>query len=265
MEVVRTSAGLIEEPPRWTRKELREFDRLSALTRDFLVARYGDADADALIREARRQYEDILPQVAWVKGRRAPLLNWFLRTTAQEVAVYKAVEARGGTGQDAWEICEVGLRSATAQVPTWKRWLMKKLMFSRLVRWEVRRRERNEELVRDGDFETRSVTGDGEAFDFGADYVRCGNLELANKLGAAAFAPYICMSDIAFSDAFGWGLIRTQSLADGCSHCDFRFKAGGPTRITSKTPEVQQTIERIARKRLGESPSCGRAAHDEGA
>ena len=88
-------------------------------------------------------------------------------------------------------------------------------------------------------------------FDFGVDYVRCGNLELAKKLGAEAFAPYICMSDIVLSDALGWGLTRTQTLADGCSHCDFRFKKGGETQISSKTPEVQATIERIRRSSLG--------------
>jgi hypothetical protein len=56
------------------------------------------------------------------------------------------------------------------------------------------------------------------------------------------------MSDIALSDALGWGLIRTQTLADGCSHCDFRFKKDGETRISSKTPEVQATIGRVARQ-----------------
>ena len=56
--------------------------------------------------------------------------------------------------------------------------------------------------------------------------------------GGEEFAPYICLSDIALSDALGWGLLRTQTLADGCSHCDFRF-----TQISSKTPEVQAAIE----------------------
>jgi hypothetical protein len=111
----------------------------------------------------------------------------------------------------------------------------------------VRRREKRNELVRAGDFELRYVTGDGSDFDLGVDYVRCGNLELAKKLGAEAFAPYVCMSDVVLSDALGWGLTRTQTLADGCSHCDFRFKKNGATRISSKTPEVQETIERIAR------------------
>ena len=96
--------------------------------------------------------------------------------------------------------------------------------------------------------------GDGIAFDHGVDYLRCGNLELARKVGADAFAPYVCLSDIALSEGLGWGLIRTQTLADGCSHCDFRFKRGGETRITSRTPEVQATLERLAREESERQP-----------
>jgi len=57
------------------------------------------------------------------------------------------------------------------------------------------------------------------------------------------------MSDLALSDAFGWGLTRTQTLADGCDYCDFRFQKGASTQITSKTPNVQETIEKISKKK----------------
>jgi hypothetical protein len=73
------------------------------------------------------------------------------------------------------------------------------------------------------------------------------------KHGGEEFAPYICMSDIALSDAMGWGLIRTQTLADGCDNCNFRFKEGTATQITSKTPEVQVTIDRIRDKEVKQS------------
>ena len=63
--------------------------------------------------------------------------------------------------------------------------------------------------------------------------------------GGEEFAPYICMSDIALSDGMGWGLTRTQTLADGCDHCDFRMKKGAKTQISSRTPEVQKAIDAI--------------------
>ena len=73
------------------------------------------------------------------------------------------------------------------------------------------------------------------------------------KHGGAAFAPYICMSDIALSDTLGWGLSRTQTLAEGCSYCDFRFKKGAPTNISSKIPEVEQVISKLREKELIQS------------
>ncbi len=106
-------------------------------------------------------------------------------------------------------------------------------------------RARRRQKGRFGDFEIEYLSGNGEDFDLGVNYLQCGNHRFAMEHGGEAFAPYICMSDIALSDAMGWGLTRTQTLADGCDYCDFRLKEGAATRISSKTPEVQKAIERI--------------------
>lgn len=235
------------------RKSLRDFAGTAQLLRGFLTDRYGEQGAVALIRDAETRYADLLPMVLWVKGRRGAAMNAFLGITAQELSVYQAIEARGGSASEAWEVCHRALRLRLARTPKWKRWLMSRLLFSGLVRRVIERRESRQEILRAGDFETRSLLGDGSEFDLGVDYVRCGNLELVRKVGAEAFAPYVCMSDIALSEALDWGLTRTQTLADGCSHCDFRFKQGGATRISSRTPEVQETIDRIARNESGDA------------
>ena len=89
------------------------------------------------------------------------------------------------------------------------------------------------------------LIGNGKDFEWGVDYVACGNYNFMKAQGAEEFAPYVCMSDIPLGDALGWGLIRTQTIADGCKTCDFRFKKAGKTKISSKTPAVQATIEKI--------------------
>ena len=128
-------------------------------------------------------------------------------------------------------------------------------MFSRLVRKIVAKRARQPQGTRFGEFEIEYVIGDGDEFDYGVDYVECGNYNFVLKHGGEEFAPYVCMSDIALSEAMGWSLSRTQTLADGCPNCDFRFKAGAVTQISSKTPEVQETIERIQKKEAGQIPA----------
>jgi len=213
-----------------------------------LVARYGKEVAGTLQREGRQEYEKLIPEIPYIKGLRARLFNSFLLITAQELATYKAMKKHGKAPEEAWELCHEALRLRMAEIPQWKRWLLKRFMFSLLVRKVVASRARRQQKVRFGDFEVEYLIGEGDEFDFGVNYLQCGNHTFLKRHGGDEFAPYVCMSDIVLSDAMGWGLIRTQTLADGCHHCDFRFKKGAATQISSKTPEVQEAIERIRKK-----------------
>jgi len=229
-------------------KLLKDFDRTAALMEASLVARYGKEFTSTLQRESRQEYEKLIPDIPYIKGSRARLLNSFLLITAQELAVYKAMKKHGKPPGEAWELCHEALRFRLAEIPQWKRSLLRRFMFSRLVRKIVRKRAREQEKVRFGDFEVEYVISEGDEFDFGVNYLQCGNYAFVKTHGGEEFAPYVCMSDIALSEAMGWGLTRTQTLADGCPHCDFRFKKGAATQISSKTPEVQETIDRIHKK-----------------
>ena len=229
-------------------KLLKDFNRTSVLIEASLIARYGKEFTSTLQREVRQEYEKLIPEIPYIKGSRARLLNSFLLITAQELAAYKAMKKHGKPPGEAWELCHEALRFRLAEIPQWKRWLLRRLMFSRLVRKIVARRARQQQKVRFGDFEVEYLIGEGDEFDFGVNYLQCGNLTFVKRHGGEEFAPYVCMSDIVLSETMGWGLIRRQTLADGCPHCDFRFKKGAATQISSKTPEVQESIERIRKK-----------------
>lgn len=224
-------------------KLLKDFDRTSALMKESLVKRYGEEFTKTLQKDVRQEYEKLIPEIPYIKGLRARVFNTFLLITAQEVAAYKAIKKQGKPPTEAWEVCHQALRLRVAKIPGWKRWLLRQLMFSPLMKKIMATRAQQKQKVSFGEFEVEYLMGDD--FDLGINYLQCGNHSLAMKHGAAEFAPYICMSDIALSDALGWGLIRTQTLADGCDYCDFRFKKGATTQISSKTPEVQAVIEGI--------------------
>jgi hypothetical protein len=226
-------------------KLLKDFDRTAALVQGHLVQCYGKEFTESLHREARREYESLIPEVPFIRGIRARALNSFLLITAQEVAVYKAMKKHGKGPGEAWEICHEAIKERMKAFSKIKRRLLKRLMHSRFLMRRVRKRAERQEHLKFGDFEVRYVLGDGTDYDWGVDYLGCGNYNFAKSQGAEDFAPYVCMSDIALGDALEWGLIRTQTLADGCESCDFRFKKGSSTSISSKTPEVQAIIERI--------------------
>ena len=233
-------------------KLLREFGRSVAAMKEFLVARYGADLADQLQRDAHHEYESIIPKIPRIDGgRRSGTFNRFLQITAQELAVYNTMKKVGKGPDEAWELCHDALRLRLAEIPAWKRRLFAWFLFSPVVKKVFARRVRKNEIERMGEFEIAYVDVGGDGFDYGVNYLQCENINFLKKNGAEAFAPYVCMSDIALSDAFGWGLTRTQTLADGCGHCDFRFRQGAPTRVSSKTPGVQKTIERIYAKEAG--------------
>ena len=229
---------------------LDKFDEHCELMKSSLCERYGMELAIALRSDARQEYERLIPEIPYIKGIRARALNTFLLITAQELAVYKAMKRHGKSPQEAWELCHEALRLGVAKLPRWKPWLLRRLMFSRLLRKRMERLAK--ERVRFGDFEVQYLVGGGNEFDVGVNYVQCGNYRFAMTHGGEEFAPYICMSDIVLSDAMGWGLSRTQTLADGCDYCDFRFKKGAATQISSRTPDVQETIARIHKKEAKE-------------
>jgi len=236
-------------------KLLKDFDKTEDLTQDYLVKRYGEELAEKLYRETRQEYEKIIPEIPHIEGPRARALNLFLLIVAQELAFYRIMKKHGKTLGETWEICHEAIKLRMEKFSKIKRWLLKKLMYSNFLMKRVKRRAERGELLKFGDFEVRYLIGDGKDFDWGVDYVACGNYNFLKAQGAEEFAPYVCLSDIALGDALGWGLIRTQTIADGYESCDFRFKKGSESKISSKTPEVQATIEKIL-KSQGEKNVC---------
>ncbi len=226
-------------------KLLKDFDKTAELMQDYLVRRYGEELADRLYKETQQEYERIIPEIPYIQGIRARALNSFLIITAQELAVYRTMKKHGKAPGEAWEICHEAIKRRMENFSRIKRWFLKRLMFSGFLKRRVKRRAERHEQLKFGDFEVRYIIENGKEFDWGVDYLACGNYNFMKSQGAEEFAPYVCMSDIALGDALGWGLIRTQTIADGCEYCDFRFKKGSKTRISSKIPAVQETIEKI--------------------
>lgn len=209
---------------------LRAFDRDARLARQVLTAHFGPADLETLIGEARRGYACLIPTVPYIGGEQP--FTRFLLSTAELLAVYRVARAHGKSlevcGVLIYEICQSYLQAYPRFLTRW----MGKRNFSpaylgrlRLRAHRSRQRQYPEGYVFD------FVDGDGIQFDFGVDYLECGSCKFLARQGAWELAPYICPADILYSEALGWGLMRTCTLAEGAGRCDFRFKKGGPTKI----------------------------------
>jgi len=65
--------------------------------------------------------------------------------------------------------------------------------------------------------------GPGDNFEFGINYKGCGICKFAARHGDKEILPNICGLDFDAYATQGIHLERTQTLAGGASHCDFRF------------------------------------------
>src|SRR3954451_2655767 len=68
----------------------------------------------------------------------------------------------------------------------------------------------------------------GDSFEFGSNYKACGFCNLAARHGDKEILPNICGLDFVAYAARGIRLERTQTLAGGASHCNFRFSRLAP-------------------------------------
>lgn len=65
--------------------------------------------------------------------------------------------------------------------------------------------------------------GPNDIFEFGIDYKACGFCKFAGRRGDEEILPNICGLDFDAYATRGIHLERTQTLAGGASHCNFRF------------------------------------------
>ena len=65
--------------------------------------------------------------------------------------------------------------------------------------------------------------GPGDRFDFGINYKACGFCKFAARHGDQELLPSICGLDFEAYATRGIRLERTQTLAGGATHCNFRF------------------------------------------
>ena len=81
--------------------------------------------------------------------------------------------------------------------------------------------------------------GPGDDFEFGIDYKACGFCKFAARHGDREILPNICGLDFVAYASRGIRLERTQTLAGGASHCNFRF-----SRLGLSADEPAPAVER---------------------
>jgi hypothetical protein len=219
------------------RKLLTDFDRAAGRVRGIFVNRYGRELADTMIGEARLEYEGLIAELPYIGGKQP--FTRFIVATAWFLAMYRVLKARGRpleeAGRIVYELTEKTIYGYPWFVRRYVGWLFfSKRNIKRLMKGAAESQRRDYA----GDYVYTFVEGDGTEFDFGIDYADCATCKFLNQQNAPELARYVCLVDEIYSEAFGWGLARTMTIAEGFERCDFRFKKGDKTRIDSPIPRA---------------------------
>jgi L-2-amino-thiazoline-4-carboxylic acid hydrolase len=203
----------------------QRIDFASPLLRD----RAGLGDTDPLKREIMEEFEIVLHQMPYVGGAESRMTDFFMRLLGF-IAIGRVLRRRG-VAPDV--IGEIELESYKAQlltVPEAERFEAGRQFMSQENRAILREQAaRSRDEVYSADFVYDFIEpGPGDNFEFGINYRACGFCKFAARHGDGDILSNICGLDYAAYDTRGIKLERTQTLAGGATHCNFRFTSHAP-------------------------------------
>ncbi len=210
-------------------KLLKDFDRTRSWFRPHLIERFGRDTAEAMIRTARNEYQALIPQIPYIGGSKVHMTSDLLESVML-LAYLRVLKAHGVTPLESREIALKATQTRLAQYPGFLLKILGKLTFSSLYLRNLQR-QAVDSAKREypGGFVYEVVIGDGKEFDWGLNFSECGICKFYQAQNAAEFMPLICPIDYMLSDAFGYGLVRTETLAEGGNRCNPRMKRGRQT------------------------------------
>ena len=192
------------------------------------------SDIDGIRREAMAEFESVLIQMPYVGGEASRMSDFFMRLMGF-MAISRVLRRHGVQQSLIGEIERETYQAQLLSLPEAERLAAGRQFMSpenqALVREHAAMSEtKSHQEAFPQDFVYDFVEpGPGDTFEFGINYKACGFCKFAACHGDKEILPNICGLDFVAYAARGIRLERTQTLAGGASHCDFRF-----SRLTSE-------------------------------
>ena len=218
-------------------KLLKDFDRMVRQVKAPILRRYGSQRSSEMIAAAREEFRRIIPILPYVGGEQP--FTQFVISSGWFLAFHRVMTAQGVDTRESGELAFELSRTYLKKVPGFARKLLGYMTFTPRHLTKIRQRaQQSQTNPLPGGYVYSFVEGDGVSFDYGVDYHQCATWTFFQQQGAADLTPFLCACDYLYSQLLGWGLLRTTTLSEGGTVCDFRFKRGGATRIKSSVLEL---------------------------
>jgi hypothetical protein len=199
---------------------LQRLDVVEAMLREHTQL----AGVSGIRSEVMDEFEIVLTQMPYVGGTASRMSDFFMRLTGF-MAIGRVLKRHGVASPLIGDIERESYQAQLLAAPEAERLASGRQFMSaqnqatlRAQAQQSHRQEYPEDFVYDF-----VEPGPGDSFDFGIDYKACGFCKFADRHGDQEILPHICGLDFVAYAARGIRLERTQTLAGGASHCNFRF------------------------------------------
>jgi hypothetical protein len=182
------------------------------------------SDVDRIRQEVMGEFEIVLTQMPYVGGAASRMSDFFMRLMGF-MAIGRVLRRHGVALPVIGDIERESYKVQLLTVPEAERLASGRQFMSpenqALLR-EQAVKSHAEEYPEDFVYDFVEP-GPGDSFDFGINYKACGFCRFAARHGDQEILPHICGLDFEAYATRGIQLERTQTLAGGASHCNFRF------------------------------------------
>jgi hypothetical protein len=185
-------------------------------------------DIDVIKQEVMDEFDIVLTQTPYVGGAASRMSDFFMRLLGF-MAISRVLHRHGVPVNVIGDIERETYKAQLLTLPEAERFASGRQFMSSenqaLLREQAAKsatKSHQEEFPEDFVYDFVEP-GLGDNFEFGINYKACGFCKFAGRHGDKEILPNICGLDFDAYATRGIHLERTQTLAGGASHCDFRF------------------------------------------
>ena len=213
-------------------KLMTQFNKMIHISEDILLKQFNESQMEGIFNKMRKDYEKLIPEIPYIGGKRNPFTSMLVDCVSL-LALFRTLENEGLSYSEIGEFnydffekinkIRVHKLEKLGQNPIDQYFNDVYLTFNKNLAKTSQLRKYPD------DFVMEYVEGDGKTFDYGNKFTECGALKLFKKLGAEKYVPFLCLSDFALGNIYGFGFTRTQTLGNGDPICDHMFLKKGTT------------------------------------
>ncbi len=202
---------------------MRTFNVAINIVKQILIDKFGELKFNKISTYTRDEFETLIPQLPYVGGNDNHLTDSLINA-ALLLPFLRFFEKEG------LEFMEIGNLTYQLYEAFYKVIPPTDDIFTEEFFIKEKEHAKNSKARKyPGDWVLDFVESDGKTFTFGVDYIECGVYKFYKSQGAEHFMPFVCISDYAQAQAYGYGLKRTQTIGNGAPICDFRYIKDGIT------------------------------------